>query len=221
MGRIMTDTLIAKEPADSFWARVRAALVGSRPAHKVKSPAYGQAAIARSLGIKPRLGARIEEELVSGWNHAAARRVSMSLLVVEIDRMADYFAAYGKADTDDCVLAVMRAVTDKLPRAGDTCLRLGRATFVIVLSDLPMLMARACAGKITEAVRELNLPHKESHAGIVTVSMGLAVGNPHGAYDKKFFETAAEALKKAQRKGLGRIEAVDLRPAQESRRKAA
>ncbi|UJW85507.1 diguanylate cyclase domain-containing protein [Devosia sp. SL43] len=217
----MTDTLIAKETADSFWARVRAALVGSRPAPNDRPPAYGQAAIARSLGMKPRLGARIEEELVAGWNHAAARRVSMSLLVVEIDRMADYFAAYGKADTDDCVLAVMRAVTDKLPRPGDTCLRLGRATFVIVLSDLPMLMARACATKIADAVRELNLPHKESHAGIVTVSTGLAVGNPQGGYDKKFFETAAEALKKAQRKGLGRIEAVDLRPAQERKRKAA
>lgn len=221
MGRIMSDTVIAKEPADSFWTRVRVALTGTRPAHKERAPAYGQAAIARSLGMKPKLGARIEEELVSGWNHAAARRVSMSLLVIEIDRMADYFTAYGKADTDDCVLAVMRAVTDKLPRSGDTCLRLGRATFVIALPDLPVLMARACAAKIAEAVRELNLAHKESHAGIVTVSMGLAVGNPRGGYDKKFFETAAEALKKAQRKGLGRVEAVDLRPAQESKRKAA
>ena len=82
-------------------------------------------------------------------------------------------------------------------------------------------MARACAAKITEAVRQLNLPHKESHAGIVTVSMGLAVSNPQGGYDRRFFETAAEALKKAQRKGLGRIEAVDLRPAQERKRKAA
>jgi diguanylate cyclase (GGDEF)-like protein len=216
----MSDTAIAKETADSFWTRVRSAL-GVRPAQKEKVPAYGQAAIARSLGLRPKLGARIEEELAAGWNHAAARRVSMSLLVVEVDRVSDYFTAYGKTGTDACVLAVMRAVTEALPRGGDTCLRLGRATFVIVLPDLPLLMARASAAKINDAVRQLGLPHKESHAGTVTVSMGLAVGNPEGGYDKRFFETAAEALKKAQRKGLGRIEAVDLRPAQERKRKAA
>ena len=217
----MTDSVIIKETVEPFWARVRVALGALRPVQKERVPAYGQAAIARSIGIKPKLGARIEEELAAGWNHSAARRVSLSLLVIEIDRMADYFTAYGKAETDDCVLAVMRAVTEALPRGGDMCLRLGRATFVIVLPDLPVLMARACAAKITEAVRQMNLPHKESHAGMVTVSMGLAVGNPQGGYDKRFFETAAEALKKAQRKGLGRIEAVDLRPAQERKRKAA
>lgn len=216
----MTDTTIAKDSHDTFWSRVREALGGSR-ATRERVPAYGQAAIARSIGMKPRLGARIEEELALGWSHATARRVSMSLLVVEIDGMTDYFSAYGKTATDDCVLAVMRAVTDMLPRPGDTCLRLGRATFVIVLPDLPILMARACAARITDAVRQLGLPHKESHAGIVTVSMGLAVSNPQGDYDKRFFETAAGALKKAQRKGLGRIEAVDLRPAQERKRKAA
>lgn len=218
----MTDAATVKETNGAFWTRVRSALGALRPVRdQQRSPAYGQAAIARSIGIKPKLGARIEEELVHGWHNAAARKVSLSLLVIEIDRMTDYFNAYGKAATDDCVLATMRAVTDALPRSGDTCLRLGRATFVIVLPDLPVLMARASAAKIAEAIRKLSLAHKESHAGIVTVSMGLAVTNPHGSYDKKFFEAAAEALKKAQRKGLSRIEAVDLRPAQERKRKAA
>ena len=217
----MTDTAIAKDLNDPFWTRVRTALGALRPQARERMPAYGQAAIARSIGIKPKLGARIEEELAHGWSHAAARRVSLSLLVIEIDRMTDYFTAYGKSSTDDCVLSVMQAIADALPRDGDTCLRLGRATFVVVLPDLPVLMAKASAGKITEAIRALGLAHKESHAGIVTVSMGLAVGNPQGNYDKKFFEAAAEALKKAQRKGLNRLVSVDLRPAQEKKRKAA
>lgn len=210
----MTDTAITN---DGFWMRVRLALTGGREPR----PAYGQAAIARSIGMKPRLGARIEEELVNGWNRAAARKVSLSLLVIEIDRMRDYFTAYGKGATDDCVMSVMHAITDELPRAGDTCLRLGRATFVVVLPDLPVLLARATANKITAGIKALALAHKESHAGIVTLGMGLAVGNPQGNYDRRFFETAAAALKKAQRKGLGRVEVIDLRPAQERRRKAA
>lgn len=212
----MTDTSIAKD--DSFWMRVRTALGALR---QERGPAYGQAAMARSMGIRPKLGARIEDELALGWRTAAARNVSLSLLVVEIDRYSDYFAAYGRDDADRCLRAVMEAITDALPRGGDTCLRLGSASFVIVLPDLPALMARATATKITDAVKRLAVPHKESHAGIVTLSLGLAVTNPRGNYDRKFFEAAAEALKKAQRRGMGRLEGVDLRPALERKRKAA
>lgn len=217
----MTDTAIVKEHAEPFWTRVRIALDALRPARGERSPAYGQAAIARSMGIRPKLGTRIEDELAQGWSHAAGRHVSLSLLVIEIDRFADYFTAYGRSEADQCLLAVTQAISAALPRPGDSCLRLGNAGFVIVLPDLPALMARATAGKIAEAVRQMALAHKESHAGIVTLSMGLAVTNPRGTYDRKFFEAGAEALKKAQRKGMGRMEGVDLRPALERKRKTA
>jgi diguanylate cyclase (GGDEF)-like protein len=217
----MTDTSFAKNDADGFWTKVRAALSALRPENRDRPPAYGQAAIARSIGMKRKLGARLDEELVGGWRHAAARNVSMSLLVIEIDHFKDYFTAYGRIEADHTLLAVMRTIAELLPRAGDTCLRLGPSGFVLVLPDLPALMARATAQKIVEAVRQLSLPHKESHAGIVTVSIGMAVTNPHGNYDRKFFEAGAAALKKAQRRGIGRIEGVDLRPALERRRKAA
>lgn len=217
----MTDTAIIKEQGEPFWTRVRAALALLRPVRQERVPAYGQAAIARSIGMKPKLGERLEGELARGWNHAAARHVSLSLLVIEIDRFSDYFTAYGKTEADRCLLTVMRAIADVLPREGDSCLRMGSAGFVIVLPDMPALMARATAGKIAEAVRKLALPHKESHAGVVTLGMGLAVTNPRGGYDRKFFEAGAEALKKARRRGMGRIEGVDLRPAQERKRKPA
>ena len=70
-----------------------------------------------------------------------------------------------------------------------------------------------------DAVRRLAAPNRESHAGVLTVSVGLAVTNPQGGYDRRFFEGGAEALKKAQRKGLGYLHAVDLRPALDRRRK--
>lgn len=215
----MTDIATIKAGNDPFWTRVRIALTGMRPDQE-RAPAYGQAAIARSIGIKPRLGVRIEEELAGAWLRSGERKVSLSLLVIELDRFKEYFTAYGKGEADVCLMAVMRAIADALPRDGDTVLRLGRSSFVVVLADYPALMARATANKIALAVRDLGLAHKESHAGLVTIGIGLAVSNPRGHFDRKFFETAAEALKKAQRRGLNRIEAVDLRPAQERKRKA-
>ena len=217
----MTDTAIDKNSAEPFWARVTAALAALRPVAANRDPAYEQPIIARTMGMRPKLGARIDDELADGWAAAAGRHVSLSLLVIDVDCMSDYFAAYGKAAADDCVASVMQAVTDQLPRTGDTCLRWGAASFVVVLPDLPVLLARASAAKIQDAVRRLGLVNKESHAGGVTVSIGLAINNPRGVYDKKFFQTALEALKKAQRKGLGRVEVTDLRPAQERKRQKA
>jgi diguanylate cyclase (GGDEF)-like protein len=221
MGSEMTDTAFDKEVAEPFWPRVRAALASLRPVSASRQLSYDQPAIARTIGLRPKLGERIDEELASGWAAAAHRHVSLSLLVIEVDAMNDYFIAYGKPAADDCIASVMQAITENLPRATDTCLRWGPSSLVVVLPDLPVLMARASAAKMHEAVRRLGLSNKESHAGAVTVSMGLAVGNPRGNYDKKFFQTAVDALKKAQRKGLGRVETIDLRPAQDRKRKKA
>jgi diguanylate cyclase (GGDEF)-like protein len=217
----MTDTVTSKESPDPFWTRVRVALGGTRPMPQERLPAYGKAAMARSIGMKPRLSAPLEEELAAAWTRSAERKVSLSLLVIELDRFKEYSGAYGKHEIEDCLMSVMDAIREVLPREGDSVYRLGRASFVVVLPDFPALMARSTAQKIAIAVRDLNLAHKESHAGIVTTGIGLAVGNPRGNYDRKFFETAAEALIKAQRRGLNRVEAVDLRPAQDRKRRAA
>ena len=217
----MTDTTIAKDHQGDLWSRVRSALNALRPVRPERAPAYGQAAIARYVGMKPKLGARIDEELAQGWTYAAARRVSLSLLVIEIDRFAEYFAGYGRDEADYCLTAVLEAITGALPRESDSCQRLGASSFVIVLPDMPALMARATATKIADSVRHMAIANKESHAGIVTLSMGLAVTNPQGNYDRKFFEAGAEALKKARRRGMGRMEGVDLRPALERKPRRA
>lgn len=214
----MTDNSLAKDADGSFWQRVRDALDNLRPTRSDASMGYRQAAIARAVGLKQKLGAQIDAELASGWASAAGRHVSLSLLVIELDLMSDYLACYGKDALDDAIAAVTAVLVRGLPRASDSCLQLGQSSFVVVLPDMPVLMARATAAKYHEAIRELGLQHKESHLGLVTASMGLAVTNPRGTYDRKFFEAAAEAVKTAQRKGLSRIQTIDLRPAQERKR---
>ena len=212
----MSDMATSKDTGP-FWARVRTALSAIRPDREHKL-VYGQAAIARSIGMKPKLGPLIEEELAMGWRLSGLRNVSLSLLVIEVDRFDDYVAVYGPEEADAMVQDVLGAITAARPREGDNVLRLGRNSFVIVLPDLPVLMARAAAVKMGAAIRKCAIPHRDSHAGSVSVSMGLAVANPEANYDRTFFEAAAEALKKAQRRGLGRIEMMDLRPGQERRR---
>lgn len=204
--------------SDGLWARIRAAL--SR-GHAVQEPAYGQAAIAANPHKKTRSAQRIEEELRVGWALSAAKHVSLCVLALEMDGYADYFGAYGRDAVEDSLAALEALIRVELPREGDAVLRTGRAGFVLVLPDMPVLMARELCGRVAAAVRHEGLANRASHAGHLTLSMGLAVINPAGNLDKAVLTAASQAVQKAQKRGLARLEVVDLRSQEDRRRKAA
>lgn len=203
---------------DGLWARIRAALGRDAEAHV---PAYGQAAIARNSNRKPRLAQRVDDDLRRSWTYSAERNVSLCVLALEVDGYADYFAAYGREAVEESLAALETAISDLLPRSSDRCLRIGRSGFVILLPDMPVLMARDLASRIAVAVRRQGLSNRESHAGQVTLSTGIAVTNPQGSMNRSVLEAASQAVKKAQRRGLARLEVVDLRGRNDRQRKAA
>lgn len=202
---------------DGLWARIRAAL--GRDDARV--PAYGQAAIAKNPNKKSRLAQRIDDELRRSWAHSAERNVSLCVLTLEMDNHAEYFAAYGREAVDDAMETLEGVIAQLLPRETDRCLRHGRAGFVLVLPDMPALMARDLASRIAVAIRRSGLVNRASHAGQVTMSTGLAVANPQGGLDRRVLEAAHQAVKKAQRRGLARLEVVDLRGREDKQRRAA
>jgi diguanylate cyclase (GGDEF)-like protein len=203
---------------DGFWARLRAALGRGADAHE---PAYGSAAIARNPNKKPRMAQRIDEALKRSWTHAAERNVSLCVLALEMDGYADYFAAYGREAVEESLDTIESMIVSLLPRETHQCLRSGRAGFVLVLPDMPALMARDLASRIAVAVRKLGLVNRESHAGQVTLSTGIAVANPQGGADRAVLDAAQQAVQKAQRRGLARLEVMDLRGRGEKQRQAA
>lgn len=200
---------------DGFWARVRAVLGRGEAV-----PAYGRAEISKP-NRKSRPAQRIDEELRRGWTEAARRNVSLCVLAIEMDSQSEYFAAYGREAVEQCLTTLEETIQPLLPRPTDACLRSGKAGFVLVLADMPVLMARELAARIAAAIRRAGLPHRASHAGQVTMSMGLSVVNPQGNFDRSVLESATQAVKRAQRRGLGRLEVSDLRAVAERRRKAA
>jgi diguanylate cyclase (GGDEF)-like protein len=203
---------------DGFWARIRAAL--GRGADS-QVPAYGQAAIARNPNKKSRMAQRVDEALRRSWSHAAERNVSLCVLALEMDGYADYFAAYGRDAVEESLEALEGGIVSLLPREGHQCLRSGRAGFVLVLPDMPALMARDLASRIAVAVRKLGLVNRESHAGQVTLCTGIAVANPQGGLDRAVLDAAQQAVQRAQRRGLARLEVIDLRGRDEKQSRAA
>lgn len=203
---------------DGLWARIRGALGRGADAHV---PAYGQAAIARNPNKKSRLAQRIDEEMRRSWTHAAERNVSLCVVALEMDGHAEYFAAYGREAVEDSLETLQGTIAALLPRQTDRCLRNGRSGFVLVLPDMPALMARDLASRIAVAVRREGIANRESHAGQVTLSTGIAVANPQGNFDRSVLDAANQAVKKAQRRGLARLEVIDLRGRNDRQRKAA
>lgn len=207
----MTGIATTTSGTDPFWQRVRQALFSLRPSRQRATRSEPTLVASASRRLNP----RIEEDLAVAWNHSAGRNVSMSVLVVELDLVTEFFSVYGRAATDDCIAAVTEIITAALPRDEDSCVRLGRASFVVVMADYPALMARRLGEEIAAGVRAEAMVHKESHAGVVTASIGVAVVNPRDEYNPGLFDAAAEALRKAQRRGLGRVETIDMRPMQQ------
>ena len=203
---------------DGFWARIRAAL--GRGADS-QAPAYGQAAIARNPHKKSRTAQRVDEALRRSWSHAAERNVSLCVLALEMDGYADYFATYGRDAVEETLETLESTVRALLPGETHHYVRNARAGFLLVLPDMPALMARDLASRIAVAVRKLGLVNRESHAGQVTLSTGIAVANPQGGVDRAVLEAAQQAVQKAQRRGLARLEVIDLRGRDEKRSRAA
>ncbi|WEJ32371.1 diguanylate cyclase [Devosia sp. SD17-2] len=187
---------------DSFWARIRA-LLQLTPA--------GRADAYAAIGSRNGQNRPLDEEMRRCWALAAERHVSLCVMTLEIDCFAEYLAAYGRDASEDCMDALAGAIRSVVGDDGARCLRLGQAGFVVILPDLPVLMARSLAGKIMKAVRLEGLVNKESHSGIVTLGCGIAVVNPAGAFTPHVIEAAMATLRRAQRHGLSRIETTDLR----------
>lgn len=191
---------------DGLWQKVRSLLGRHAERRDARRPTSSEGSRKRHSAARP-----IEEELQRAWMLAAERHVSLCVIALEIDCFGEYLAAYGRDATEDCLETLERVVVSLLKREEDCCLRLGQSGFLLVLPDTPMLMGRDLANKINRAVRREGLVNKESHAGAVTLGAGLAVVNPVPPFDKDALETAKTTLRKAQRRGLGRLEIADMR----------
>jgi diguanylate cyclase (GGDEF) domain len=195
----MTNATSNTHSRDGFWNRVRLALRGHQNAPGTPLP--------RSGGF--------EAALARGWHKAATAGSPLTLMLIEIDELADYFATYGAQAADACFAEVQETLATVLPREDDACVAVSPGRFGVVLPELSPHLAQPVAAAMAQAVRRLGRPHKASHAGTVTVSMGLAVVVPEGTLDGRLVDAAQQALRRAQRRGIGRLEVVDLRPRQE------
>lgn len=134
----------------------------------------------------------------------AARRgaLSFGFILADVDHFKMYNDTYGHQKGDVVLISVARALTDCLQRSSDLVFRVGGEEFAIIVllkekEALAMLLDR-----LNQAVRGLEMEHRGTAAGRVTISLGATLIRSEGWLDlEAAYSLADQALYQAKAKG--------------------
>jgi len=116
---------------------------------------------------------RFDIALNDEFNRAMRKNVSLALVMIDVDSFKQYNDAFGHPAGDECLRKISIAVKTCQKRPGDLTARYGGEEIAVLLPGTDLEGAVAVAEKIRQAVRNLNIVHPNSPAGIITVSCGV------------------------------------------------
>ena len=131
-------------------------------------------------------------------------RESVAFALCDADCFKAYNDRFGHLAGDQALRMIASTIRGAL-RAGDTAYRYGGEELLLVLRDVSAEEALAVAERVRAAVEQTAFPHPDSHAGVLTVSIGVAVGYEESG---RLVARADAALYEAKRHGRNRIVAA-------------
>ncbi len=148
-----------------------------------------------------------DKRLVREWQYASRERLSISLLMVDVDRFKLYNDHYGHPAGDKCLRRIASILTESALRSSDLVSRYGGEEFAIILPGAGLHTASVLAERIRQSLAESRLPHAVDPQGFVTLSAGVATVQPSIDTDlSTLVERADLALYEAKRRGRDRVE---------------
>ncbi|AHN73833.2 diguanylate cyclase [Pandoraea pnomenusa] len=158
--------------------------------------------LARTDGLTGLSNRRsLDRILASEWRRMRRAKRSMAVAFVDIDWFKRYNDTQGHQAGDVALAAVAGAIGAALNRPSDAAGRYGGEEFIAVLPDTDAAGATRVAEAIRRSVEQLNLAHRSSDFGHVTVSVGVACRRPRG-------NETVDALVKAADEALYRAKAA-------------
>lgn len=133
---------------------------------------------------------------------AQLQRAPYTLLLVDVDHFKQVNDRHGHLLGDRALRAVGDAIAAST-REGDVAVRFGGEEFLVVLPNTRLSGAAEVAERIRLQVAQLSLPFA------LTVSIGLASGEPDRDRPEQVFDRADQALYRAKAAGRDRVVADD------------
>ena len=115
-----------------------------------------------------------DEALASAFRRALRDSVGVALIMIDVDRFKNFNDCYGHPAGDACLKSIADAIAASVRQLTDVAARYGGEEFAVVLLDADEIDASTVANRIQQAVLRLQIVHKGSEKGIVTVSAGVA-----------------------------------------------
>ena len=144
--------------------------------------------------------------LAQEWKRAQRAGNSLALLLIDVDRFKHFNDRYGHLAGDDCLRALGQILAKEGRRTGDLVARYGGEEFVVLLPGTSLPDAFERARHTQQAVWSLAIEHAGTPAGIVTVSLGVAVQIPSRQQSPDdLLRHADQALYQAKRAGRNRV----------------
>jgi diguanylate cyclase (GGDEF)-like protein len=136
---------------------------------------------------------------------ATPYRFHHSVAIADIDFFKRYNDRFGHQAGDEALRRVASAMRGSL-RRGDMLYRYGGEEFLIILKDLRAAPAATAVERLRRAVQDLQIPHPEAPAGVVTISAGVAELLPEVETSDEWLYRADAALYRAKAGGRNRVE---------------
>jgi diguanylate cyclase (GGDEF)-like protein len=148
----------------------------------------------------------LEMSLSREWKMESRSGQLLSIIMIDIDWFKLFNDTYGHIPGDDCLRKVAAALESSVMRPGDLVSRYGGEEFCVLLPMTEREGAIFTAKRMMKAIHDLRIPHRSSHFGQVTVSMGIATRQPrHAEYFESLIHLADTALYHAKVSGKNRI----------------
>jgi len=148
-----------------------------------------------------------DEYLNKAWEEARAKRHTISVLMMDVDRFKFYNDSFGHVEGDKCLVRIARAIEGKFLRQGDMFARFGGEEFVAITINKSDEETTKLAEDIRAKVEGLKIrnPLHEANPHI-TISIGFASRVPEkGDSPRSIIELADAALYNAKQTGRNKV----------------
>ena len=143
--------------------------------------------------------------LQAEWQRALRQGGSLAVIAIDVDHFKKYNDRFGHPAGDECLKRVAGAI-DVACRPIDVAARIGGEEFALLLPDTDKVGAASAAERIRNAVESLGLKHPLNANGLVTISLGCAVGSTSEIEEPAQLMSAADsALYEAKASGRNRV----------------
>jgi diguanylate cyclase (GGDEF)-like protein len=148
----------------------------------------------------------LEMSLTREWKLQARSGLQLSVIMIDIDWFKPFNDTYGHLAGDECLRRVAAALEATVRRPTDLVTRYGGEEFCVLLPMTEQEGAIFTGKRMMRAISSLDIPHKGSPLGSVTVSMGISSCLPdHFRGFDDLLHSADTALYNAKIAGKNRI----------------